>query len=117
MVRLMRRAERIAPAPRRIAARGKKALPFYQSAEWKMLVAQRRRDPDYALAKARAKDGEWLVLDHVVEIRDGGARLDPGNTQWLTHSEHQAKTARSKRARVGLERRGGVVKSLEGEGR
>lgn len=80
-------------------------------------MAKRRRDPDYVRAKARAKPGERLMLDHVIEIRDGGARLDPGNTQWLTHSEHQAKTARTKRARVGLEHRGGVVKSLEGEGR
>lgn len=99
----MRRAERVAPRPPRIARRAKKAAPFYQSPEWKALVAQRKRDPDHAAAKARAKPGEWLVLDHIVEIRDGGARLDPGNTQWLTHSEHQAKTALVKRRRSGLE--------------
>lgn len=92
----------------------KKAMPFYQSPEWKALVAQRRMDPDHAAAKQRAKPGEWLVLDHVVEIRDGGAKLDPKNTQWLTHSEHQAKTAKAKRARVGLAPKGGVVESSEG---
>lgn len=113
----MRRQSRIAPRPPRIAGRAKKALPFYQSPEWKALIAQRRRDPDYAAAKLRLKQGEWLVLDHVIEIRDGGARLDPGNTQWLTHSEHQKKTAQTKRTRVGLEPRGGVVKSSEGDGR
>lgn len=112
----MRRQARIASSPPRIASRAKKTLPFYQSPEWKALVAKRRRDPDHAAAKARAKPGEWLVLDHVIEIRDGGARLNPGNTQWLTHSEHQAKTAKTKRVRVGLDAGGGVVKSLGGDG-
>lgn len=65
------------------------------------LVASRRRDPDYAAAKARAKVGERLILDHVRERKDGGADLDPANTQWLTHSEHQAKTARARAARAG----------------
>lgn len=80
----------------------KKAEPFYQSKEWRALVARRKRDADYAAAVARAKPGERIVLDHVIEIRDGGARLDAANTQWLTHSEHQAKTARTKRARAGV---------------
>ena len=57
---------------------------------------------DWCAAKARAKPGERLVLDHIVERRDGGAGLDPANTQWLTYSEHQAKTEQSKRRRVGL---------------
>lgn len=84
----------------RVAPMPKVAEQFYQSPEWRALVAQRRRDPDYAAAKARAKPGERLVLDHVDERRDGGADLDPQNTQWLTFSEHQAKTAAVKAARA-----------------
>ena len=57
-------------------------------------------------AKARAKDGERLILDHVVERKDGGAPLDPANTQWLTFSELQAKTEREKRRRSCLGGRG-----------
>lgn len=79
----------------------KRAEAFYQSPEWRKLVTRRRLDKDYQQARARAKPGERLILDHKVERRDGGADLDPANTQWLTHSEHQAKTSRSKRARAG----------------
>lgn len=87
----------------------KQADRFYQSPEWIALRERRMRDPDHAEAKARAAAGERLILDHVIERRDGGADLDPANTQWFTFSEHQAKTARerAKRAR----RRGGGQKS------
>jgi len=74
---------------------------FYLSREWTQLVARRRLDPDYAAALGRAKPGERLVLDHVRERKDGGADLDPANTQWLTHSEHQRKTARERAKRAG----------------
>lgn len=87
--------------PSRLVAPAKAAHPFYQSREWIELRERRKDDPDYAAARGRAKPGERLILDHVVEIRDGGARLDPANTQWLTFTEHQAKTEAAKRARVG----------------
>jgi 5-methylcytosine-specific restriction enzyme A len=102
-MRIGRAPNRIAPAPLRTKAAPKMAAAFYQSAEWKALKAMRRRDPDYAMARKRCKPGEWLVLDHVIEIKDGGAPLDPANTQWLTNSEHQAKTALRKRQRSGME--------------
>ena len=102
MARLKRAPDRCSPAPSRVKVAPKVALPFYRSAEWRALVAGRKLDRDYHAARARAKPGERLILDHVREIRDGGARLDPANTQWLTFSEHQAKTERAKRARLGL---------------
>jgi len=87
----------------KVASMPKRALPFYQSAEWVALVKMRKLSPDYEAAKARRKyQHERLVLDHIAEMKDGGAALDPANTQWLTHSEHQAKTAMAKRKRVGL---------------
>ena len=100
MARLTAMPPRLAGLPPRIAPAPKVADPFYQSKDWGKLVGQRRRDPDYAAAKARAKPGERLILDHVRERKDGGADLDPANTQWLTHSEHQAKTARARAARA-----------------
>jgi hypothetical protein len=89
-----------APAPR-LTAPAKTADPFYLSSEWAALKARRRLDPDYYAARRRAKPGERLILDHIVERRDGGAELDPNNTQWLTWGEHNAKTAqaRARRAR------------------
>jgi 5-methylcytosine-specific restriction protein A len=92
----------LSTAPSLLRSAPKLADPFYTSPEWRALKSARRRDPDYREAKARAKAGEWLILDHVIERRDGGAALDPANTQWLTQSEHNAKTARVKRGRVGI---------------
>jgi len=102
-MRIGRAPARIASALVRVKAAPKMAMAFYQSPEWKALKIKRRRDPDYAVAKRRCQDGEWLVLDHIVEIKDGGAMLDPANTQWLTNSEHQAKTALRKRQRAGMD--------------
>lgn len=89
------------PVGSRLYAGGKRVAPFYQSREWIELRERRKRDADYAAARGRAEAGERVILDHIVEIKDGGAKLDPANTQWLTFSEHQAKTEGAKRARVG----------------
>lgn len=101
LARLTSAPRRVAPAPSRVTAAPKVAEKFYLSKEWRALRAGRMLDADYFAAKARAK-GERLILDHVRERKDGGDPLDPANTQWLTFSEHQAKTERAKRARGGL---------------
>lgn len=101
MAKLMRAPSRIAGAPARVRVPPKVALPFYQSPEWKALRASRMKDADYREAKRRARGGR-VILDHVREIKDGGAPLDRRNTQWLTFAEHQAKTAAEKAKRVGL---------------
>jgi 5-methylcytosine-specific restriction protein A len=99
------------PVPR-LFTPPKTADPFYLSSEWRALRDRRRLDPDYYAARRRAKDGEKLILDHVVERRDGGAELDPKNTQWLTMSEHNAKTAAKRAARARGDIHRGVGKSL-----
>ena len=99
MTRLTAMPGRLGPFGQRVPAMPKVADPFYLSREWIVLREQRRADPDYAAAAARAKPGERLVLDHIRELKDGGVALDAANTQWLTHSEHQAKTAKAKAAR------------------
>jgi hypothetical protein len=58
------------------------------------------RDADYAAALRRCRPGERVILDHISERKDGGADLDPLNTEWLTNSEHQAKTARARARRA-----------------
>lgn len=112
MARLVRIGARLGGGVRSlVAVPGKVADPFYHSKAWVQLRERRKQDPDYAAAMARGP-GERLVLDHKVERKDGGADLDPANTVWLTHSEHQAKTAKAKAARAGRRwRRGGGQKS------
>ena len=102
MVRLLRAPSRIGAAPRRITQPVKTALAFYRSPEWIALRSSRIGDPDWLAARKRGKPGERMILDHVIEMKDGGPPLDPRNTKWLTHSEHQAKTEQTKRRRAGL---------------
>ena len=105
MGRLRQLPARLAPLGPRVAAMPKVADRFYLSREWRALRAARMLDGDYFGALKRAKaDGSngRVILDHDREIKDGGAKLDPANTVWRTHVEHQAKTARMARARVGL---------------
>jgi 5-methylcytosine-specific restriction protein A len=101
MARLQRMGSRLGAAPSRLRTAPKVADPFYLSTEWRALKQRRRLDPDYYAACRRRKyPNERLILDHVRERRDGGAELDPANTEWLTMSEHQAKTARAKAERA-----------------
>src|SRR5688572_2791755 len=91
---------RLGSPPARVRSEPKRADRFYSSPGWRALVSARKLDADYFAARARAKQGERLILDHVRERKDGGADLDPANTEWLTHSEHQAKTARARHRRA-----------------
>lgn len=100
MGRLTALGSRLGLMPARVRATPKVAEGFYSSPAWRELVRDRKRDADYAAAKARAKRGERLILDHKIERKDGGADLDPANTEWLTNSEHQAKTAKARAARA-----------------
>lgn len=82
----------------------KKALPFYQSAEWKALMAsiiqargRRCEDPDHD--RERPRDGIRVFGDHVIELKDGGAALDPSNILLRCGSCHTRKTAAARAAR------------------
>jgi 5-methylcytosine-specific restriction protein A len=100
MGRLSSMPTRLGGVAPRVKAAPKQAEGFYLSPEWRALGQLRKRDPDYAAAKLRAKPGERLILDHKRERKDGGADLDPANTEWLTMSEHAAKTARTRARRA-----------------
>lgn len=84
--------------PRRVKPPSKVGDPFYSSVAWRRLLDQ--------LIKARGRrcercgrthdaDGEPIRVfgDHIKELRDGGAPLDPSNIQLLDSSCHMAKTA------------------------
>ena len=92
---------RLSAAQPKLKSAPKAVEPFYRSAGWRRLVEDRKLDNDWFAAKARAKPGERLILDHRIERKDGGSDLDPANPEWLTFGEHQRKTAmaRARRAR------------------
>ena len=91
----------------------KRADPFYLSPEWRALMAsiirQRGRiceDPDHDPASPRS--GIRLFGDHVIEIKDGGARLDPRNVMLRCGTCHSRKTAKARAARYHEGHGGGV---------
>lgn len=100
MPRLKRAPARLSPAPRRLSPPPKQAAPFYQSAEWRALSAAVKAERGSCCARC-GRQG-YVIADHVVEIRDGGARLDRSNIQLLCAPCHGAKTEQRKRERAGL---------------
>ena len=100
MARLARAPARLSAAPRRLVAAPKAALPFYKSPEWTALRA--------SIIEERGKRCEecgragYVIADHVIEIKDGGAKLDRNNIRLLCPRDHGAKTQRAKRARLGI---------------
>ena len=86
----------------------KVADPFYSSPEWIELRNRVRREaggrcqvPGCGRAERR------MFVDHIVELKDGGAPLDRRNAQLLCVSHHAAKTA-AERARRTARRPGGL---------
>lgn len=112
-------APRLRMAPSRLAASsssrlpmtdttrsGKRAHPFYGSPEWRALrnglIKQRGwrcEDP-----KCPTPRGPWKQIygDHIVEIVDGGAKLDPRNILLRCAPCHTRKTNEAAAARAGL---------------
>lgn len=86
-----RLADRIQPAP-------KVAEPFYQSSAWRAIAASVRRAHGGRCARCGSRNRP--IVDHIVELRDGGAPLDPANLQLLCHACHQVKTGAARRARA-----------------
>lgn len=81
--------------------RNKEASKFYHSREWKSVrdkVAKR----DGGLCQQCMRDGRttpYDVVDHIVEIEDGGSKLNMDNLECLCHSCHNKKTKLHSKAR------------------
>ena len=70
---------------------------FYNSARWRAVrAAFLRAHPVCVVCAARCRVVAALVVDHVVPIKDGGARFDVKNLQSLCIADHNAKTARER---------------------
>ncbi len=93
--------------------RVKETDPFYLTPEWRelcqflkeerwpMLIIKQGHcceDPDCA---ADHRLGQRIFFDHVVELRDGGAALDPANVMGRCGSSHTRKTLRERARRMG----------------
>lgn len=77
----------------------KTADAFYVSKEWRGLMTtilkQRGR-----VCERCGRTGCRIFGDHIVELKDGGAKLDPSNVQLLCGSCHTAKTAEARARRT-----------------
>lgn len=93
---------RIAPVARGDApARSvKPTLDFYGSAAWKGLRLQVQRECGRT-CQGCGKTDTRIYVDHIVEMKDGGAPLDRSNLQGLCASCHAKKTAKAKAERTG----------------
>lgn len=73
---------------------------LYDSAEWRKLrEIHIRRNPLCESCLENGRITPAVIVDHKVEIKDGGGRLDPDNLQSLCRSCHNKKTAQERAKR------------------
>lgn len=92
-----------ASAGQRVTTQPKTVDPHYLTPEheaWRKVVLRKARYRCEGLGCGAS--GVKLYADHVVEIKDGGAPLDPANGQALCARCHARKTARERAYRHGL---------------
>lgn len=74
------------------------AEAFYQSKEWRSLVARIKRERGNWCQRCGSTNR--VIADHIVERKDGGADLDPANIELLCFAHHQRKTADARKRRA-----------------
>jgi 5-methylcytosine-specific restriction protein A len=87
-----------------VVVKPKQVDQFYHSAEWKALMTKvikerGRRCQDKRHDPTTPRDGVRLYGDHVIEISDGGAKLDPSNVLLRCAVCHGRKTTEARTAR------------------
>ena len=73
--------------------------PVYYSRAWRRLVAQLKLERG-EYCQACGKDATYLEADHIVELKDGGAPLDPANVRLLCRPCHARKTNQAREERL-----------------
>jgi 5-methylcytosine-specific restriction endonuclease McrA len=93
----------VLPPPRTFENRLKAdpSLGFYQSPEWRSLRDAVLRERGRHCARC-GKEGGRVYVDHVEELRDGGAPLDRNNLQILCSSCHVVKSGEARARRFGI---------------
>lgn len=79
--------------------------PFYRSPEWTTLMSRLIRQRGRACeecGRTQEEDGRPVRIygDHIRELRDGGAPLDPANIRLLDANCHNKKTAAERAKRL-----------------
>ncbi len=98
MGRLRQIPSRLKPVPPKVKPLPKVADSFYLSPEWRCLIRDIKAERGAFCVTCGS--GKRIIGDHIVELKDGGARLDPRNVQLLCHVCHQRKTARERAKRA-----------------
>lgn len=84
---------------RRVVPAEKTAAPFYLTPEWRALMDRLIRERGRRCEKC-GRTGTRIFGDHIVEIQDGGALLDPNNIQLLDGRCHTLKTNQARKERL-----------------
>jgi 5-methylcytosine-specific restriction enzyme A len=104
MSRLPMLPGRVPVATARLTKRPKLTDQFYSSPEWRALVghliATRGRRCEDPRCEAPDVGAAKLYGDHIAELKDGGAPLDPGNVMLRCAPCHGRKTADEARKRM-----------------
>lgn len=81
---------------------GKTTLGIYNTARWQRLRTQKKKlNPLCEICKTKGRVVPVAVVDHIIEIADGGAPFDMRNLQSLCNKHHSIKTARARLNRDG----------------
>ena len=84
------------------------AEPFYSSPEWIALRNRVRREAGgRCQAEGCGRAERRMFVDHIVELKDGGAPLERSNVWLLCGAHHSKKTARERAHRT-AQRPGGL---------
>ncbi len=88
---------RVPMASQRLTPTPKTTEPVYRSREWKALIAgiiriRGRRCEDPRCATPNHAAGQRVYGDHIIELQDSGALLDPSNVMLRCAPCHGRKT-------------------------
>ena len=78
----------------------KQADDFYLSPPWRRFREWFvRRHPLCEMCEREGRTERTVIVDHIRELKDGGARYDEGNVQSLCRACHNKKTAQEMKKR------------------
>ncbi len=79
-------------------SRNKESNKIYQSKQWKNIRTKQLTNNPFCIRCGRVAN----LVDHIIEIKDGGAAYDINNLQSMCTSCHNTKTFEAKKIREGL---------------